>query len=507
MKQEKIVSTDSRDGTGRLIVSVVLAFIVMLFINGFIGSMGGVPTFLAFLVMFYMTRTWAVDRLQAPMTEQLRPQTEDEKGQAGKAVMGLFAGFSLGYLLIWSLLRVLMTISRVTGWGNLSGASAARFVKELFQTSLLEKTSYLAAGILMFTFVLSLFPLVVIKGRRNWIIYALVDAAGFALVCLGTGWLSSLASDNPTDARAVCLIDQFLLCREFALWQDILAMLFLLIIMSVVGLFSCWFSVRSIRQRPKHMEETKAKGVRGKNWFVNVAAAVCGLVTVAVVVGIILLVPEDTREGYGKVAEFLTEDTVLGPMEYGGRIYVPVDEKLKLDETGTPQGYLAGKNENCDSRFYRLAVANLLYSDETCRTDRVQMRGRQEGVYAPIENLDPVEAENCVFVLWDEDWEKESAYSHEPTGYALCNEGLMQGLSMQFPKVTYRPQDFEDYDAYFTIRAYPSMDALLERDAVSGRWAGCILIRDNKFYYGSYENEITGICLQQLREILGGNKK
>ena len=118
-----------------------------------------------------------------------------------------------------------------------------------------------------------------------------------------------------------------------------------------------------------------------------------------------------------------------------------------------------------------------------------------------------MEAEKCVFVLWDEDWEKESAYYHEPTGYALCNEGLMQGLSMQFPKVTYRPQDFEDYDAYFTIRAYPSMDALLERDAVSGRWAGCILIRDNKFYYGSYENEITGICLQQLREILGGNKK
>ena len=76
---------------------------------------------------------------------------------------------------------------------------------------------------------------------------------------------------------------------------------------------------------------------------------------------------------------------------------------------------------------------------------------------------------------------------------------------MQFGEVTYRPLDFEDYDAYFTIRAYASMDDFLAGEVVSGQWAGCILVKDDKFYYGSYDNQITGICLQQLREVLGGN--
>ncbi|MDD7714130.1 MAG: hypothetical protein PUJ27_09595, partial [Lachnobacterium sp.] len=62
MKQEKMESKNSQDGTGRLIASAVLAFAVMLFINGFIGSMGGMPAFMASLVMFYLTRTRA-DRM------------------------------------------------------------------------------------------------------------------------------------------------------------------------------------------------------------------------------------------------------------------------------------------------------------------------------------------------------------------------------------------------------------------------------------------------------------
>ena len=36
-------------------------------------------------------------------------------------------------------------------------------------------------------------------------------------------------------------------------------------------------------------------------------------------------------------------------------------------------------------------------------------------------------------------------------------------------------------------------------------WVGCILAKDDKFYYGSYDNEITGGQLQMLRHVLGGN--
>ena len=70
--------------------------------------------------------------------------------------------------------------------------------------------------------------------------------------------------------------------------------------------------------------------------------------------GIVFFMPEDTAGGYVKVAEFLTGDEVLGPMLYEDQVYVPVNEQMNLDETGTAQGYLAGKKEQiCCTRMIR----------------------------------------------------------------------------------------------------------------------------------------------------------
>lgn len=76
---------------------------------------------------------------------------------------------------------------------------------------------------------------------------------------------------------------------------------------------------------------------------------------------------------------------------------------------------------------------------------------------------------------------------------------------MQFPQTYYKVSDFDDYDAYFTISAYPDMETALEDGMSPGNWVGCILVKNNKFYYDSYENQITGISLQQLLDILGGS--
>ena len=116
----------------------------------------------------------------------------------------------------------------------------------------------------------------------------------------------------------------------------------------------------------------------------------------------------------------------------------------------------------------------------------------------------PVLKKDDVFLLWDEEWVSESTYSHEPTGYTVCNADFIKGLTMQFPEVEYHAQDFDDYDAYFTIRGYSDMDTVLMDDTVPGDWVGCILVKDNKFYFGSYDNRITGISLQELLDILGG---
>jgi hypothetical protein len=490
MKRYKVFGRRHSDPM-RLIASVILAFVVMLFINGFIGSMGGFPAFIAFMLTFYRLRT--VSRIRE--ADLGKPDVSKER-----EIAWLMADYSLRYLFMWAVFRIGLFFSRVTGWGNIRGMSALEYVKDIFATSMLEKWAYLFAGILMFAFVLSLFPRVVIRQKPQWMLYALLDGAGFAILCTGLNAICLNGIESGKRGRATCLIDDLLLCRNLQTGQEILFLVLILLFTIAEGVFVFFYSRREYGRI-----SVKEKKIR---WRLEIIAIlVCGVAAVGIVVVMILFMPEDSTDGYVKVAEFLTKDEILGPMEYGRTIYVPVDEELELDENGTPQGYLAGKNEECDSRFYRLAVANLLYTDDSGRTNRVQMKGESEGVYVPVEELETRDAwqDDDVFLIWDEDWSSESTYYHEPTGYTTCNADLIEGLMMQFPQVTYRPSDFEDYDAYFTIRAYQNMDQISEHNTVSGDWVGCILIKDDRFYFGSYENEITGICLQELHEVLGGN--
>ena len=139
--------------------------------------------------------------------------------------------------------------------------------------------------------------------------------------------------------------------------------------------------------------------------FQRLVAIGCSVAAVCVVILIVLFMPKDTTGDYVKVAQYLTKDTSMAPMEYGGTIYLPVNENPKLDEIGTPQGYLADKKERCDSRFYQLAVANLLYTDPTGKTDLVQTAGVDAVVYAPAQEVETAAAWKAdeVFLLWDEE--------------------------------------------------------------------------------------------------------
>ena len=64
--------------------------------------------------------------------------------------------------------------------------------------------------------------------------------------------------------------------------------------------------------------------------------------------------------------------------------------------------------------------------------------------------------------------------------------------------------DFEDYDAFFTIRGYKTIKEAEEREIPYGDWVGIILVKDNGFYYGNYDNKIQGIQLHTLLDVLGG---
>lgn len=99
------------------------------------------------------------------------------------------------------------------------------------------KWAYFFAGMIMFAFVLSLFPLAVIREKVRWIRYALVDGAVFALVCLGINGVCRLKFEQKSSGRATCLIDHLLLCGRMRTWQEITCLLAMVVFILVIGAF------------------------------------------------------------------------------------------------------------------------------------------------------------------------------------------------------------------------------------------------------------------------------
>ena len=493
----------------RLIASTVLAFTVMVFINGFIGSMGGFPAFIAFLTVFYLLRsvTGTGNRIMHHLAMTSR-----------RELAVLFFDYSAGYLLLWLLIRQVLLFSRVNGWGHINGASALEYVQKLLSTPMLEKWAYFFVGIYMFAFVLSLFPLVVIRRPGSWAVYALLDGAVFSLLCAILGGLCRLYIGEKPLGRSRCLIDYLLLCGGLDGWKRILCMAGILVFTLAVGVFAFLFAahvygpkrgrldVDTSAWKPGVSERTSADiRVRCR----NVALASIGVALFGGIMAVVLFGPQDEARRYEKVAEYLTKDDVLGPMVYGGQIYIPTGGDLMLHEIGAPQGYLAHRDEVCDSLFYELTVANVLYTATEASDRHVEVHGAVVGRFDPAGEIERQEAwrENSVFLLWDEDWVRESVYTHEPTGYLVCEPEFVEGLELRFGQVVYRAEDFEDYDAYFSLYGYEDIEHAMVEELTPGNWVGCILVKDNKFYYGSRENPIEGVLLQELLDILGGYRK
>ena len=84
----------------RLLVSAILAFTVMLFINGFVGSMGGFPAFVAFTLVFFRIRT------RAGMENGGMQQELSDRQITGR----LLWKYAAGYLVLWGILRIAFLI-------------------------------------------------------------------------------------------------------------------------------------------------------------------------------------------------------------------------------------------------------------------------------------------------------------------------------------------------------------------------------------------------------------
>lgn len=490
--------------------SFVLAFLVMLFINGFIGSMGGIPAFIAFLLVFYAQRgmVLAGDRI----SHQLAMDSKTE-------IRCMLLRYIIGYLSLWAVMKLVLVFSRISGWGNIDGMTAREYLDRMYGNTMLERWAYLFAGILMFSFVLSLFPLVVIRKNKTWIVYFVIDGALFAVVCGAIAGICRLFMAKELAGRALCVLDDLLLGNPPKRWQASLYLVGILLFTFVVMAAVYWIAKKDYAPKPGVLEVDESRFqvlteeervlLRQKSkksliiW--GTVSSLCLFVAV-LILGWVFFGDSNARPHYNQVAECLTDDNRLGPMSYGNGIYLPVDVELDYYETGEAVGYLGYKDEECYSRFYELAIANLLYKGPRGEETYLQMYGTDINMYesaAVVESADAwKEAE--VFLMWDEEWESESRYTRDLTGYSTCPRELIEALEQEYGEVSYRPQDFADYDAYFTIRGYEDLKEAIQEEIYVGDWVGCILVKDNRFYYGNYDNLITGNSLDMLMEVVGG---
>ncbi len=442
----------------------VLSFAVMEYVNLLIGRVGGFPVLAGVLVSYSVMRY----------------------GSFARKNMACYMGI---YILTWFIGTVVLFISKYSGWGNIKKLGPAQYFKALYGSTLSEIWGYFFAIVLMLTVIVSLFPLTVIKNRKIYARYVLGNTLFWTIILIPLRFIDKKFVNHKVMWQAGCMM-------AFAV---LLLVLELFVVYRLVKYRYC--DEHADRKVRIHRRRVRRKTLKAVIVIVPV------VVIAVIVVYTYFMSPSNEPAEYEKVASCITNDDRLGPMVYDSQVYIPITIELDYAGTGSPLGYIVYKDQDYSSRYYEVAASNLLYMNKNGDDTYLQMAGNASNSYKKLSVVEKSNSwKDCsVFLMWDEEWQSESRYSKDVTGYTECDEDFIKSLEDTFGAVKINPADFKGYDAYFTIEGYKSMKDAIESDSHVGTWVGCILAKDDKFYYGSYDNEITGGQLQMLRHVLGGN--
>ncbi|MBQ1682592.1 MAG: hypothetical protein II067_10340 [Agathobacter sp.] len=493
-----------------LLGAVVLSFFIMLYINTFIGGFGGIPAFIAYAFCFFLIRS--VQKAGNRISHFVAIDSARE-------LRYIYFSYAEGYILFYLIMKIVQVFAGIAGWGNIEGKSFGEYLNGLYGTTIMERWAYIFVLIFTISFVLSLFPLVIIRKTSTWLTYAFCDLV-FHTIAVAILVIAAAQYIRRADMKKVsCLLDALLLCQIKSTGKVVLYLI-LIGIYVIVAVFGSYSIARCIyRPKPGRVIEHPEKYVtmteteieqareRSRKKIIGISAGTFLVVAAAAFLFVyIFFIQKDEEDRFKQVGECLTGDLCRGPIAYGSTVYVPVDADCDLAESGVALGYLAKQGENTASRYYRLVSANVLYKSINKSQLYLQVVGTENHTYLPMTYIEKQEfwRKDELFLLWDEDWKGESLYSKEVTGYSVCPKELITKLEEQFGYVNYATDDFKDYDAYFTISGYNDIQQAFMNDGSAGDWVGCILVKDDRFYYGSYENEITGELLELLHSVLGG---
>ena len=513
MEQKRTyISEQMENQTVQLVISMAVAVLSMLFVNVTIGAMGGLPLWAGILISFYVIRTNALRGRKNPGGWE---ETDVRKTMAVYGVLSF---------VIWAVMKIILTAAQLVGWGSVSTMTVKEYFNSIYGSTLVERWAYVFAAILVLSFVMSLFPLTLIHRKSCFFAYAGLDAALFCIVTWVVRAICDIWIDKQGRSKIHSVMDALFLCVTPHKWQAGLflsgAVVFFVLVTAGAYITAKYRKLYHKEQKEKRNEDagktlTPEERMRQEKEERKLTAAgiVAAIVLVAATAAFILFLSGSQKKqetSYTKAAEALTEDFAFGPMAYGETVYIPVQTALSCHETKEPLGYFANKGENVDSRFYALSVGNLLYPcDDAKSPDYLEEYGKDFNSYKRADLLEQENAweNDSLFVLWDEEWMSETAYSKDRTGYSICERGFVDQLEQKFKKVTYRAGDFADYDAYFTISGYAGPKQAFGDEVKCGDWVGCILVKDNQFYYGNYDNVITGDLEKELLSVLGGNEQ
>lgn len=505
------------------VASLLLATYCMIFSNELIGGMGGLPMWVGVMLSYYTMRLIAMSKSNICHTLPIGCKKEIDY---------IFVGYILFFGISWGIVKIMVVVSRMIGWSNLNGMSPGEYIDSIYGSSLLERWAYFIAWITVAAFAISLFPLVVIKTKRFFALYLLVDSGIFFIVCkIIVVICGRFLPQKNRRMHIKTLLDYMLVChmpRRLVAVGIISGML--------LGLFFIALFVRKISQivyasRNKIYSEKRIKKLKEYISLTSEEKRILKIRKIKITVSIVFaafclciglfrfckVIKKDNQKGkedsYVKVGECLTKDEAFGPMCYNGKVYVPVDDTFNFDKNGgTPLGYLAYKNQNCHTQIYKMTIGNILYKPQDGNDEFkncLEMSGADYNSYKLVDSVqkEALYKQDNVFVLWDEDWINETSYGADKTGYTIIEKGFVERLIQKFGEIQYNPKDFEKYDTYFTLRSYKDMKSVNGTEILNGNWVGCILVKDNKFYFGNYKNQINGLELKELLDIIGGNIK
>lgn len=490
-----------------LIFSILLASGVMIFINQTIGDMGGSPAWIAFFVVYYMIKGGYV----------VRYRTKHQKSLERKAILRQMLGmYILGYIVLWTITKAALIVMQMLGWGNIPGLSTSDYFSSIYGASLVERWAFLFAIILMFAFIISLFPLIIICDRKRWLGFLLVDGVFYIGVNHMVRRICFVWIDKETKGNVVYTIDALRSCVTPYHWQ---AGLFLqgamaLLLIAVVASYTAGkrqIGNASVLEKNSMEKEFAEEITKEKNKYLSVLLLVAMLMF-AIGMGTAAYRMNRAKNkkaeapAYEGKSSMLTRDTVLGPLFYNEKVYLPERIALNYAHRGRTIGYALEKGE--DENGYFFEGSSLLYGQKNVKVDgHLKVAGDINGSYGMAEAIEMENAwqEDVLFVLWDEEWESESRFSKNRTGYSIVPRELVAYLEETYGEVSYEPQDFSEYDAFFSIYGYQSPSEAFVDDSNVGHWVGCVLIKDDEFYYGNYKNHIEGETKQMLNEVLGGN--